>query len=334
MFKSLFKKVNICRFNNFLFTMIVLVSGRRVKNFGKVCTLAISKGLLLPGAITQIFLLRRKIVSFTQIRTVHGKVVFCLVVPFLLTSCSSHNSTGGAALESSAVLENTRLENPHSKAIEVRTAALGYDPDKYVKGLGMGAMQGAGSGAITGFQLGVGSGPGALVGAGIGALTGGIQGLVLDDIEKHYALLSHELADEKERLSALTTLKEHYKRRIELHPQRDIFPADFFFDTEDLKISKKGISILKELYCISAKKYPWSRYLIAVYVRSNDRDSYFAKKLAEERAKSLSNTLVRIGIQPRRIVTRAVIVDNPVLIDPYDNQSRYNQAIEFASLDK
>jgi len=39
-------------------------------------------------------------------------------------------------------------------------------------------------------------------------------------------------------------------------------------------------------------------------------------------------------VEPRRLETRAVVVDAPVLIDPNDNPTRYNQAIEIIPVDK
>jgi hypothetical protein len=44
--------------------------------------------------------------------------------------------------------------------------------------------------------------------------------------------------------------------------------------------------------------------------------------------------MVRAGIEPRRLETRVIVVDAPVLIDPFDSPTRYNQAIEIIPIDK
>ena len=207
-------------------------------------------------------------------------------------------------------------------------------PDKQFVGTVEGASTAAGSGAITGFQLGAGTGPGALVGAGIGALVGGIKGATVDSIEEDRIRLTRDIEEEKRKIKAKEVLKEHYDARIEVYPSRDIYPADYFFYKDNADVNASAKYILEEIIKINASQSPWSRFLVASYVRTNDTESVFAKKLAEDRAKKLSNILVKLGLDPRRIVSRGVVMSNPLVLDPQDDPERYNQAIEFKSMDK
>jgi outer membrane protein OmpA-like peptidoglycan-associated protein len=60
----------------------------------------------------------------------------------------------------------------------------------------------------------------------------------------------------------------------------------------------------------------------------------YVRHLTNRRAREIVNELVKAGIEPRRLETRSVIVDAPVVIDPKDNPTRYNQAIELIPVDK
>lgn len=207
-------------------------------------------------------------------------------------------------------------------------------PDKQFAGSLGGAISGAGSGAVTGFQLGSAAGPAAAVGAGIGAVAGGIQGAGDDLLEEKSIRLSQEMKGQREESMVQRILTEHYRRRMALHPGRDIYPSDFFFTGDGATITEQGDLLLKALANLNKNKRPWSRIAVAAYQRSNDENASFARLLARKRSVVVGDKLVRYGIEPRRIETRAVVIFAPVLIDPDDNPERYNQAIEFISLDK
>jgi len=206
-------------------------------------------------------------------------------------------------------------------------------PDKQFAGTGIGAMEGAGAGAITGAQLSAGAGPGVAVGAGFGAVVGLIQGAMADSSETIDRKIAGELKREKKRSFAQEVLAEHYKRRMAIHPARDIFPADIFFSGDSVKMCSTGVSVVEEIARMNEFRLPYSRLVIASYAKAVGPSTY-ADHLTEERAKEFVNQLVRAGIEPRRLETRVVVTDAPIVIDPFDNPTRYNQAIEIIAIDR
>lgn len=207
-------------------------------------------------------------------------------------------------------------------------------PDKQF-GFGLqGAVSGAGSGAVTGFQLGSGTGPGAAVGAGLGFVAGGIRGLAQDQMEENLLKLSAETQRERKIALAHEILEDHYRRRIELHPTRDIYPADLFFFGDEAKLRKGAGTLVSELAKLNKERLAWSRLAVVAYTQTKDEKSEYATLLAERRARVLSDGLVRAGIEPRRISTRTVLIDAPLLVDPDDAPGRYSQAIELVPLDR
>jgi len=207
-------------------------------------------------------------------------------------------------------------------------------PDKQGMGLLTGAMLGAGSGAVVGAQVGSVAGPGALVGAGVGAVYGSIKGIGTDILEEDQIKREKELALARERLWAQEQLAEHYQRRLELHPSRDIFPADLFFEADGASVSEYSVALVREIAELSRERLPSSRILVVSYLTSSDPESAFARQLTEERAENIALEFVRSGINPRRMLTQGVILTKPLLIDPYDNRDRYRQALEIVLLDK
>ena len=207
-------------------------------------------------------------------------------------------------------------------------------PDKQFEGSLLGAAQGAGSGAVTGFQVGAGTGPGAAVGAGLGAVAGGLRGLAQDNLEEQLQKIKGETEAERERAWAESVIAENQKRRLEIHPTRDIYPADLFFIGDDVTLSRSGRILLKELSRLNMERLPWSRLVIACYIRANDKESSFGHYLAEKRSIAIGDYLIRAGFGAHRIVARGVVIDAPVLIDPHDAPERYNQAIEIIPEDR
>jgi outer membrane protein OmpA-like peptidoglycan-associated protein len=207
-------------------------------------------------------------------------------------------------------------------------------PDKQALGTLEGAATGAGAGAVTGFQLGAGTGPGALVGAGLGAVAGGIQGAVQDSLDEDLLRLSAEARAERERLYAQEILQEEFKRRVALHPTRDLYPADLFFYGDESKLRPTARPVVRELARLNKERASWSRLVVAAYTKAATSDSEFAQRLGEKRARELVDELVRGGLEPRRLLTRVVVVNEPVLIDPLDRPERYSQAIELIALDR
>ncbi len=207
-------------------------------------------------------------------------------------------------------------------------------PDKQFSGTLEGAASSAGAGAIYGAQVGAGSGVGAAVGAGIGAVAGSIQGFAEDQLEEDLLDLNEQTRVERDRAMAQRIIAGNYQRRLELHPTREIYPADLFFSSDDVKLTELGLMLVRELSRMNTERLPWSRFAVASYIRSNEKESIFAHYLADRRAIAIGDALVREGFDPRRIVARGVVMEGPLLIDPGDRPERYNQAIEFIPLDR
>ncbi len=207
-------------------------------------------------------------------------------------------------------------------------------PDKQFAGTLQGAATGAGAGAVTGFQVGAMTGPAAAIGAGFGAVAGGIQGAIQDDSEMKMLELAAQTREQREVAWAQEILNDQYKRRLELHPSREIYPADLFFFGDQPRIKRSAEPVIRELARMNRQRLPWSRLVIASYVRSSGDESPYSRELAERRAREIINHLVHAGLEPRRLVARGVVVDGPILIDPNDDPLRYNQAIEIIALDK
>lgn len=208
-------------------------------------------------------------------------------------------------------------------------------PDKMFSGTATGAVEGAGAGAVMGFQMGVATGPGAAIGAGFGAAAGAIHGIVRDSFEEDEIRRSRKIRREERRVIAQEVLAAHYQRRMVIHPARDIYPADLFFSGDSAELSSQGISIIREIAKLNKKRLPYSRLVVASYAKSTaDAENVYVRHLTDRRAREFVNELVKAGLEPRRLETRSVIVDAPVVIDPKDNPTRYNQAIELIQVDR
>ena len=206
-------------------------------------------------------------------------------------------------------------------------------PDKQGMGLVSGAAMGAGAGAVTGAEVAAATGPGAWIGAGLGAIYGSISGLGVDLLEEDQIQREEETKLTREMAWVQEILNEHYARRLDLHPSRDIFPADLFFDGDGVELRPEGRLLAQELAAMSKHRMPWSRLVIASYVMSNDKESTYSQYITERRAKELADVFVAQGIEPRRLSTQAVTVAEPVVLDPDDSPDRYKQAIELIPLD-
>lgn len=207
-------------------------------------------------------------------------------------------------------------------------------PDKQGTGLLSGAVMGAGSGAVSGAQLGsVGAGPGAIVGAGFGAIFGMFSGIGTDIIEEDQYRRMVEQRELHSRAWAQAVLAEHYAKRLDVHPNRDIYPADLFFEGDSATLRPGADMILDELVVLTKQRMPWSRIVVASYVSTNDLSSDFAQHITEKRAERIALALVRGGMNPQRVLTQAMPITDILVSDPYDNPNRYRQAIELIPLD-
>jgi hypothetical protein len=207
-------------------------------------------------------------------------------------------------------------------------------PDKQSVGTFAGAALGAGSGAVFGAQVGAGSGPGAWVGAALGAVYGMFEGLGVDLLEEDELRRAAEGQDLRELAWAQEVLSEHYARRLELHPTRDIFPADWFFENDSAQLKPAAVVLARELGELTKQRMPWSRIVVAAYITTKDKDSAYAQFVTKRRAEEIALQFVRAGMEPRRVLTQGIAIPEPILIDPQDSPSRYRQAIEIIPLDR
>lgn len=207
-------------------------------------------------------------------------------------------------------------------------------PDKQSAGTFLGAATGAGAGAVAAAQVSSSAGAGVFVGMGFGAIYGMLTGLGIDALEEDQLRREDERRRIEEVAWAQEVLAEHYQRRMELHPSRDIFPADLFFMGDNTKIRPDAHLLLREIAKLTKNRMPWSRIVVASYATTKGPDETYAKYLTETRAEALAQELVRGGIEPRRVQAQGIPMSEPLLVDPDDSPGRYRQAIEIIAVDR
>ena len=215
-------------------------------------------------------------------------------------------------------------------------AQIDPGPDQQSGGFLSGMIIGAGTGAVTGASFGsAAAGPGTAIGAGLGAVAGSLKGALGDTLELQKYQLQKEIKRQRGIAVAHEQLADHFARRAELFPSRDIFPADLFFYADSSRLSPAAKVLASEIAVINKERLPWSRLAITSYIKTGEKEgTSYAKRLASERSKAIMNAFVRAGIEPRRIEARVVFLDEPLVIDPLDSPFRYSQAIEFIPLDR
>jgi hypothetical protein len=206
-------------------------------------------------------------------------------------------------------------------------------PDKQGSGMLAGVVTGAGSGAVVGAQLAAGAGPGAAVGAGFGAVFGALKGAGIDMLEEEDIKQLEEIEKLKLTVAAQETLAEHYKARLRLYPNREIYPADLFFQGDEKTLSPKTKMLAREIAKRLRNDMPWSRIKIVSYLSAAGGDSAFAERQNYQRAEQIAIQFIRGGIEPRRLSIQSATIDAPLVIDPEDHPARYRQAIEVVPLD-
>jgi outer membrane protein OmpA-like peptidoglycan-associated protein len=206
-------------------------------------------------------------------------------------------------------------------------------PDKAGFGLLKGAAVGAGSGAVTGAQLSSITGPGAVVGAGFGAATGFLKGALMDEQEEVTIEDEKILSRLESRLAAQQYLLIHYQDRERLKLNRDFFPANWFFEKGEMKIRVSARHLVAEIAKLSQVRNPASRILVTAYVTAPTHESEYSRTLAKRRSTTFARELIRQGVEPRRLVTRGIVMDEPILADPAYQANQYREAIELDFVD-
>lgn len=206
-------------------------------------------------------------------------------------------------------------------------------PDKQSEGTITGAATGAGSGAIIGAQAAAAAGPGAWIGAGFGAIFGLLSGLGLDLVEEDQIRREEQIKRAREIVWSQEMLAEHYSRRLELHPNRDIYPIDWFFDRDSSKLKPGATLLLEAITQMNMQRMPWSRIVVACYTTARDPHARYPQYITKKRSEIIAQEMVNLGIEPRRLYTKSYVMSEPILIDPNDSAYRYRQAVEFIPLD-
>ena len=206
-------------------------------------------------------------------------------------------------------------------------------PDKQAVGTVGGIAVGAVAGGVIEHQFYGTVNSGAWIGAAFGAVYGLFSGLGVDLLEEDQIRRFEELQRARELAWVQEVLAEHYARRLELHPNRDIFPADWFFESDHSELRPESIILAQEIGRLAQKRAPWSRLVIAAYVSTPNPDSSYAQYLTKKRAEEIAVQFVRAGVEPRRVLTEALTMKDPVLVDPDDHPDRYRQAIEIIAID-
>lgn len=206
-------------------------------------------------------------------------------------------------------------------------------PDKQAVGTYGGAALGAVAGGAIEKQIYGSITDGSFIGAALGGIYGLFSGLGVDLLEEDQLRRSVELQRAKEMIWAQRALSEHYARRLELHPTRDIFPADWFFQGDQSELCAEGKILAQEIGRLSQQRTPWSRLVITAYVTSSHEDSNYAQFLTKRRAEEIATQFVKVGVEPRRVLTETMILSQPILVDPEDHPDRYRQAIEIVVID-
>ncbi|MBL7661702.1 OmpA family protein [bacterium] len=208
-------------------------------------------------------------------------------------------------------------------------------PDKQGAGTLYGAMVGAGSGAVIGAQVGATTTSSVLVGGSFGAALGAMHGAAQDLNEDEQLRFDAEASQTKEVLYAQQVLSQQLERRMRLHPNRDIYPADVFFDAGDVKLKCGADSLVKEITSLSRGRFPWSRLVVASYVTSANPKSDYAKYLAKKRGEAIATQIIRSGIDPKRVAVQPITMKDPLVFDPEDNDPmRYYEAVEIVLPDR
>ena len=94
------------------------------------------------------------------------------------------------------------------------------------------------------------------------------------------------------------------------------FPADWFFESDSVEIKPESRRLVEEIARMTRNRMPWSRIVIAVYNTSQDPAAAYPQHLTKRRAEELAVAFVGVGMEPRRILTQAVTISEPILIDP------------------
>jgi len=193
---------------------------------------------------------------------------------------------------------------------------------KQEKGTAVGAGVGAGVGAILGQAIGR-STQGTVIGATIGAVVGGIAGnqvgAYMDRQEKDLrdALAASEAAGSQKTDAAIASSQGASVQR-----SRDVLTATFrsevFFDFDSAAIKPGGYDELRRVADV-LNKYPDTTITVEGHTDTKGSEAY-NQQLSENRAQTVKNALVQMGVAAARIQAVGYGKSRPVSSDDAANR--------------
>ncbi len=115
------------------------------------------------------------------------------------------------------------------------------------------------------------------------------------------------------------------KEKVELKIKEILSLNKIEFETAKSSLTKKGKEIIAKIAVI-LKEHPNLKIEIAGHT-DNTGDEAMNKKLSEERAKSVKEELIKLGIDPNRLVAKGYGSSKP--LQKTDGKSQANRRVEF-----
>ncbi len=119
--------------------------------------------------------------------------------------------------------------------------------------------------------------------------------------------------------------KEALKEKVEIKIKEILSLNKIEFETGKSSLTKKGKEIVSKIAVI-LKEYPNLKIEIAGHT-DNTGDETMNKKLSEERAKSVKDELIKLGIDPNRLIAKGYGSSKP--LQKTDGKSQANRRVEF-----
>ena len=179
------------------------------------------------------------------------------------------------------------------------------------KGIGLGGLLGAGTGAGLG-AIGGHSGTGALIGAGAGTIIGGILG--------------HYMGKQNKELKALEQKSSEVK--VEQRNQDTLIRVkdSLLFSTGSAEIKPGAYSTLQEIAQI-LNKYPDTQVKIIGHADSTGSEQ-LNQTLSESRARSVESILESSGVDPNRITSKGLGSTMPIATNDTPEGRSANRRVE------
>ncbi|MCS6961676.1 MAG: hypothetical protein NZT61_04140 [Deltaproteobacteria bacterium] len=189
------------------------------------------------------------------------------------------------------------------------------------------------AGALTSLELGSGVVPGAAVGLLTSGFLSAIEAFSLSRSDESLLQLEAKTSFAVRSAVGQRVILEYLETKKKFHPNRDIFPAKFFFESDSSRLSETGRALLTEIYNLNKDRFPWSRFGIISYVASSVSENDYTQYVIVSQTKAIGNYLVQLGLNPRRITLLGAVITRPLIETDPEIQKEYLNCIEFVPLD-